>query len=102
MNFRRAVFILVVFLILSGIHLYIYARNINLKYQITDIKVKLSELRSHNRQLGSQAAKEENLAYIEKTAKEKLGMVYPEKIIYIDLNSKETSPKPKKLPALSE
>jgi len=95
MNFRKAVFILVVFLILSGIHLFIFAQNISLKYQITDIKVKLSELNNRNRQLGSQAAKEEDLAFIEKTAKEKLGMAYPEKIIYIEINSKGISPKTK-------
>ena len=87
MNFRKAVSILIIFLILAGIHLLVYAQNISLKYQITDLKVKLSELISQNRQLGSMAAKEENLAYVEKVAKEKLGMIYPVKIFYITANS---------------
>jgi cell division protein FtsB len=103
MNFRRAVSILVVFLLLAGVHLFIYAQNISLKYEITDLKVKLSELNSRKRQLASQAAREENLNYVEKAAKEKLKMIYPERIIYIlpsTLNqigsgSREAAPAPK-------
>ncbi len=91
MNFRRAVFILVVFLLLSGIHLFVYARNISLKYEITDLKVKFAELSSRKRQLATQVAREENLNYVEKTAREKLKMVYPERVIYI-LPSKEAGP----------
>jgi cell division protein FtsL len=83
MNFRRAVLILVVILFLAGIHLYVYARNIILKYEITDLKIKLSELKSQNRQLGSQVARAEDLSQIEKIAQGKLGMVYPSKITYI-------------------
>lgn len=94
MNFRRAVFILVVFLLLAGIHLFVYAQNISLKYELTDLKVKLSELNSRKRQLASQVAREENLGYVEKTAKEKLKMIYPERIIYI-LPTREAAPAPK-------
>ena len=93
MNFRKAVLILVIFLALAGIPLYIYAQNISLKYQITDLKIKLAELNSHNRQLGGQVTQAEKLSYIEKTAKEKLGMIYPEKIIYVIPGSK-TPPAP--------
>lgn len=92
-NFRRAVFILIVFLVLAGVHLFIYAQNISLNYQITDLKIKLSELNSQSRSLGGLAAKEENLAEVEKTAKEKLDMIYPEKIIYL-AGTKEANPKP--------
>lgn len=91
LNFRRAVFVLIVILILAGTHLFFYTQNVGLKYQITDLKVKLSELKSQNREWGGQVAKEENLAYVEKMAKEKLEMIYPEKITYI-LASKEASP----------
>lgn len=94
MNFRKAVFILTVFLVLAGIHLFIYTQNIGLKYRVTDLKVRLSELNSGNRQLESQVIEEENLAYVEKVAKEKLGMIYPEKIIYI-LGTEEANPAPK-------
>ncbi|MGB9613405.1 MAG: septum formation initiator family protein [Candidatus Margulisiibacteriota bacterium] len=94
MNFRRALFVLLVFLILASIHLYLYAQNIKLKYQNTDLKIKLAEIDSQNRSLRVELARAENLAYIEKIAKEKLGMVYPEKINYIIL-SKEASPMPK-------
>jgi cell division protein FtsB len=82
-NFRKAVTILALFLTLAGIHLFIYAQNISLKYQITDLKIKLNELDSTTAALGSRAAREEDLAFIEKTAKGRLGMIYPEDIIYI-------------------
>lgn len=83
-QFRRAVFILVVLVILSAIHLYIYTQNISLKYKLTEIKIELAEIVSQRRLLDSQVAKKENLAYVEKVAKKKLDMVYPQKINYIE------------------
>jgi cell division protein FtsB len=80
---RRAVLILSLFVLLAGVHLFIFTQNISLKYKVTDLKIRLSEIQSKNRQLGSQVAKKENLPYIEKIAKEKLNMVYPEEINYI-------------------
>ena len=82
-NFRKAVAVLALFLALAGAHLYMYAQNMALTYQITDLKIKRGELNSLARMLGSQAAREEDLAYIEKTAKTKLGMIYPSDVIYI-------------------
>jgi cell division protein FtsB len=93
MNFRKYVFVIIFFLVLAGIHLFIYTHNIALKYRITELKIKLSELNSGNRALGSLAAKEENLAHVEKAAREKLGMIYPERIIYI-LETREGDPTP--------
>lgn len=90
-KFRRAVFILIVFVALAGIHLFIYTQNINLKYKITDLKLKFQEIRSKNQQVGSQVAKKENLSYIEKIAKEKLNMFYPKEVIYIQA-SNEAAP----------
>ncbi len=82
-NFRKAVAILVLFLTLAGVHLFIYAKNIGLKYRMTDLKIKLAELNSLSRQLGSQLSREEDLGKVEQYAKTKLGMVYPENITYI-------------------
>ena len=82
-NFRKAVSILLLFLFLAGVHLFIYAQNITLKYRITDLKIKLAELTSARQALGSRAAREEDLAYVEKIAKSKLGMIYPADITYI-------------------
>ncbi len=82
-NFRKAVAILVLFLTLAGVHLYISAKNIGLKYRITDLKIKLAELTSLSRQLGSQLSREEDLDKVEQYAKTKLGMIYPENITYI-------------------
>ena len=92
-KFRKAVFILLIFVILSGIHLYINTQNINLKYKVTDLKIKLAELRSKSRSLGSQVARKENLAGIEKIAKGKLGMIYPKTVNYLSV-SKEATPNP--------
>ncbi len=47
-SFRLAVFILAVFLFLAGLHLIIFAQNVGLKYQVTDLKVKLTELTGKN------------------------------------------------------
>lgn len=86
-NFRKAVAILVLFLALAGLHLFIYAKNIGLKYRVTDLKIKLAELNSLSRTLGSQLSQEEDLNYVEKIAKTKLGMIYPENITYIVMSA---------------
>jgi cell division protein FtsB len=82
-SFRLAVFILVVFLLLAGVHLIIFAQNVGLKYELTDLKVKLTELTSKNKELNCFVAREEKLGYIEKVAIERLGMLYPERVTYI-------------------
>ncbi|MBI5400321.1 septum formation initiator family protein [Candidatus Saganbacteria bacterium] len=82
-QFRRAVLIVLVFFILAGIHLFITTQNISLKYQVTDTKMKLNEIRAKNHELNGRVAAKENLALVEKQAREKLGMAYPEKIRYI-------------------
>ncbi|MFA4844664.1 MAG: hypothetical protein WC632_06950 [Candidatus Margulisiibacteriota bacterium] len=81
-DFRLAVSTLLVFLLLAGVHLFIYAQNINLTYRINDQKIKLNETISRRRQLDSQAARGEDLPLIEKKA-QALGLVYPEKVHYI-------------------
>lgn len=90
MNFRKALSILLFFLTLAGIHLYFYTQNIQLKYQVTELKIKLSEIMSRNREKAAILAKEENLGRVEKIAREKLGMIYPEKIKFIILSSQES------------
>jgi cell division protein FtsL len=91
MNFRKAIAILITFLLLSAIHLYIYVQNVTLKYQLTDLKIKLSELNSRKRELKIKVAEKENLAVVEKIAREQLGMFYPEKIIYLLVTREGTS-----------
>lgn len=95
-RFRRAVFVLVTIITLASIHLYINTQNIDLKYKVTDLKIKLNEIRSKNRNLGSRAAKKENLSDIERIARERLKMIYPEEINYINpqrLDNSLTKPK---------
>jgi cell division protein FtsL len=82
-KFRQAILVLIVFVALAGIHLYINTQNIGLKYRVTDLKIKLSEIRSKNRLVISQVAGKEDLSRIEKYARENLKMTYPDKINYI-------------------
>jgi cell division protein FtsB len=89
--------ILLFFLGLAAIHLFFSAQNISLKYRTTDIKVKLNELKSANRLLNGQVARGEKLDYVEEYARSKLGMVYPEQIIYI-VGTKMVNPKPSSPP----
>ena len=83
MKFRLAVFILVILVALAAAHLFVYTQNISLKFQISDIKIKLSQVRSQNRSLGAEMATLQNLNRIEKIAKEKLKMIYPEEMNYL-------------------
>ena len=82
-KFRSAVAVLAIFVSLSAIHLFINTQNIGLKYKVTDLKIKLSELKNKNRAMGIQIAKKEDLSIIEKYAKEKLKMIYPDEINYV-------------------
>jgi cell division protein FtsB len=86
-NFRKAVAILVLFLTLAGIHLFIAARNMALTYRRSDLKIKLAELNSLSRQLGSQMSQEEDLDQVEKYAKTNLGMIYPDNVTYIVMSA---------------
>ena len=83
LRFRQALVILLVLVALAAVHLFIYIQNIGLKYKVTDIKIQLGELKSKNRLLASQVAARESLPVIAQLAHDKLGMAYPEKIIYI-------------------
>ena len=93
MNFRLGVFILISCLILAAAHLFVYTQNISLKYQLTDAKIALTDLNSQLRNLASSAARGEKLAPIEKIAREKLGMIYPEKVIYLVSSAETGSPR---------
>lgn len=84
MKFMQAISVLAAIVFLAIIHLYIYTKNITLKFEVNDLKVKLSNIRSINRQLGSLVAQKESLDRVEKIAKQKLGMTYPEEIIYLE------------------
>jgi len=90
-KFRKALSVLVLFVVFAGIHLFVYTHNISLKYKITDTKMKLYEVVSKNRELGSELAAKENLANVEKIANSKLNMIYPETVNYI-LASAEAKP----------
>ncbi len=83
MRFKTAVITLLIFVALSAIHLFIYTQNIDLKFQVRELKIRLAQIRSKNRQDGYIVAKKENLKGIEQIAMRKLGMVYPDKINYI-------------------
>ncbi|MBU0630866.1 MAG: septum formation initiator family protein [Candidatus Margulisbacteria bacterium] len=83
MKFRQILAVIMFFLLLSGIHLFFNAINIRLKYQLTDLRIKWQELISRNRELGTRIAIIENLDSIDQIAKSRLGMYYPDEVIYV-------------------
>jgi hypothetical protein len=93
MNFRLAVSVLLVFLLFSGLHLFIFAQNMTVKFRLNEVKIKLAESQSRNRILEVNLARAQTMAEVEKTAKGKLGMVYPTTILYI-VGTQEAVPKP--------
>lgn len=90
-SFRLALSTLALIVILAIVHLYINTKNISLKYQTTDLKIHLNELKSQRRLLESRVAKSQSPALVEKIAKEKLNMTYPSKMHYIGSQSGKTS-----------
>jgi hypothetical protein len=90
MKMLRAFSILVLFVALAAIHLAIYTSSIRASYDIGGIKDKLKAVRSENRYLNYLAAKEGALAKIDSVAKGKLKMVYPEKMNYVTITTKES------------
>jgi len=89
MRISRALIILAVFVLLSAVHLTIYTNSMRTGYEIDALKKKLEVLRNENRYLNYLVVKEEALPRIENIAKGKLNMVYPDKINYIVVSSKE-------------
>jgi cell division protein FtsL len=91
MKIIRAFAILIVFVLLSAIHLAIYTSSIKTSYEIDESKRKLENIRSDNRYLNYLVAREEALPRIEQIAKGKLNMIYPEKINYVIISTIESS-----------
>ena len=90
MRILRAFAILLLFVILSAVHLTIYTNSIRTGYEIDDLKRKLDTIKPENRYLNYLVAKEEALPRIESVAKGKLNMVYPEKMNYIIVSTSES------------
>ena len=65
------------------LHLYIFTKNITLKYEVVRFKVKLKELKSENRFLSSKLSAAEALPKIAQKAQSSLNMYYPEKMNYV-------------------
>jgi cell division protein FtsL len=84
--------VLILIVILSTIHLAIYTRSINLKYQVEDLKRELIGLKNDLRGLEAAATGKKNLSRIESIAVNKLRMIRPEKIEYVTAASGEFSP----------
>jgi cell division protein FtsL len=90
MKILRPFAILIVFVLLSAAHLAIYTSSIKTGYEIDELRSKLEKVRIQNRYLNYLVAKEEALPRIEQIAKQKLKMVYPEKIEYIIISTEES------------
>jgi cell division protein FtsL len=92
MRIRNALLILLLILVFSIIHLAIHTRNINLKYEVEELKGTLKKIQREKRDLGSTAAEKKNLGRIENIARNKLKMVRPDKINYVKSSTTEAAP----------
>ena len=89
MRILRAFGILLIFVLLSVIHLSISTGSIKTSYEISELKQQLDAIKPENRYLNYLAAKAEALPRIEKLATNKLKMEYPQKMNYV-IVSKES------------
>jgi cell division protein FtsL len=87
MRILRAFAVLIIFVLLSVIHLAISTGSIKTSYEISELKQQLDAIKPKNRYLNYLVAKEEALPRIEKLAKGKLNMIYPEKMNYVIISS---------------
>ncbi len=86
---RRYLVLIIIILALALTHLYIFTSSIGLKYNVAKLKIEHQKLYSENRRLNYLIARGESLPKIDEIASSKLSMVYPEKINYIVIGSKE-------------
>lgn len=94
MKMPQFIIVAIVFFLLSIIHLTFNAQNMRANYDVENLKLKRNELYSKNRLLSTKAAQKSSLSRVEKIAREKLKMVYPEEMHYIIKKTAEASPKP--------
>ncbi len=80
---RQIVFLIVLAIVFSFVHLYIQNKSISLKYEYAKEKVKFQKLYDENRYYSYLASKKGALDIIEAKARKKIGMIYPKKITYI-------------------
>jgi cell division protein FtsL len=78
-----AVFILIFLVTLAAIHLAIFTKSMEIKYQIEELKQTFNQLHSKNQSLAVEVSKNSAPGRIEKIAREKLNMFYPETIKYL-------------------
>ena len=61
-----------------------YEKQLSYKNQIDELKIEISQAKSRSEELKSQSEYKESDEYLEKLARERLGMVKPNEIIYYD------------------
>ncbi len=61
---------------------------INKKQQLSEVSQQVKQLEQKNRELQGILDMEEDEAYYERMAREKLGLIYPDERVYIDMSGK--------------
>lgn len=82
-NIGKILLIIFIFLIMGVTHLTIHTHNMQLSYEIDQLKSKLSVIYNKNRVLSTQVAQKSSLGRIEKIARDSLNMIYPKDMNYI-------------------
>ena len=86
---RIYIVLISIVIVLALTHLFIFTGSIGIKYDLARQKVEFQKIYQENRVLNYLLAKGQSLGHIEELAKSKLSMVYPEKVDYIIVSSKE-------------
>lgn len=87
MKIGRAIIILVFLVTLAVIHLAIFTKSMEIKYEIEELKQKFNAVHAENQALAAKVSRKSSLERIEKLAREKLKMIYPRRIKYLSTTS---------------
>ncbi len=83
MNLRSGIWLLALVVILSAVHLSIFTKNMNSKYEVDDLKRTAIGLTAETRNLSDLSAEKMGLGKIENIAKNKLHMLRPDDMNYV-------------------
>lgn len=82
-KYNRLVIMVLAAITLAMVHLYIQNKSIGLNYEYARTKVAFQQLYDQNRDYNNMVGQRSSLERVEKIAKEKIGMEYPENIRYV-------------------
>ncbi|MBU0686287.1 MAG: septum formation initiator family protein [Candidatus Margulisbacteria bacterium] len=83
MKIGQAIIILIFLVTLAVIHLGIFTKSMEIKYQIEEIKIEFDKMHAENLSLAAKVSEKSSLERVAAIAREELDMVYPNNINYL-------------------